>query len=78
MSREVFGTAAIVVVPPEKRLRHALPGWTGDEKRSCAETAGELGLDLLNVISPDIISTLGWTMGDLRMACVDEAVGSIF
>ena len=28
---------------PEKRLRRALSTWTGDEKRSCAETAGELG-----------------------------------
>ena len=34
---------ADVPEPPEKRLRTALPGWTGDEKRSCAETAGELG-----------------------------------
>ena len=44
LSKEV-GTAVIVDVPelPEKRLRTALPGWTGDEKRSCAETAGELG-----------------------------------
>ena len=34
---------ADVPEPPEKRLRRALSAWTGDEKRSCAETAGELG-----------------------------------
>ena len=43
LSCEVFGTAVTAEVAPGNKLRTALPGWTGDENRSCADTAGELG-----------------------------------